>query len=225
MNSDLDVGTEKETRRWYSTTYTIATVIAIIAVCVGLVWGAFYLEDVKKGVNTRVVGEGQSQTFVVRMEKREKGASVVIHCSEDGFEDAFTKFKNHLGVDEPPFDIPGGPMVIALAHADLSEDLQKVKRAAVEILKRHSPQRIVLVAHSECLFYDSIGAWQNRLGKARERQYADLEQAVRVLREWFPQSSIEAYYAEKEGEELHFNRIIVPFQVKQKQSRLEEGKE
>lgn len=186
-----------------------AWVILVGGALAALIYMALLLEDTKKGVTTKSVEEGADPRFAVEFHERE-GDAAFVQCSEDHFGDAFAKFRNHLDVDGPPVSIPGGPMVIALAEGELPDNLKPAQRAAIEILKRHSPSRIVLVGHTECLLYDTIAAWHDNLDEVTKRQVEDLDRAARVLHEWFPKAKIEVYYASKEGGRLIFNPITIP---------------
>lgn len=192
--------------KWYA---QAAWVILVFGVLAAMIYTAFFLEDAKKGVTTRSVEEGADPRFAVEFHERE-GDTVFVQCSEEHFGDAFAKFRDHLDVDGPPVSIPGGPLVIALAETEIPENLKPAQRAAIEILKRHSPSRIILVAHTECLLYDTIAAWNDHLDEVTKRQIEDLDRATRVLREWFPKATVEAYYASKEGGQLVFNPIRIP---------------
>jgi len=89
----------------------------------------------------------------------------------------------------------------------VAEELQPAKRAAIEYLKRHAPRRVILVAHSECLLYDTIAAWQDDLDAVKRRQHEHLVAARDAIRKWFPTTEVELYYADKDGNRLTFYRM------------------
>jgi len=189
---------------WSWQKLTLATLIFAV-VAAGSIWIAWELEEAKKPVRTRVVGEDESGGFVVEIKEQEH-YDLIVHCDEEMFQDAFEKFTDHAEVesDYPPLRVPGGPMVIAMADLELPEDLQPAKRAAIEYLKRHAPRRVVLVAHSECLLYDTIAAWHNDLDEVKRRQHEHLVQARAAIKRWFPDTEVELYYADRNGNLLTF---------------------
>jgi len=174
-------------------------------VTTAVIWIAWELEEARKPVRTQVVGENEEGNFVVELEEKES-FDLIVHCDEEKFEDAFEKFTDHVEVESPypPLRVPGGPMVIAMADLELPEDLQPAKRAAVEYLKRHAPRRVILVAHSECLLYDTIAAWQDNLDEVKQRQHEHLVKARNAIRNLFPQTEVELYYADRTGDRLTF---------------------
>ena len=182
--------------------------VLLLAAGSGLLWVVWNLEEDMKPVRTTVVGENESGEFVVELTESET-YDLIVHCDEEKFQDAFTKFTDHAKVesDYPPLRVPGGPMVIALADLELPEHLQPARRAAVEFIKRHAPRRVVLVAHSECLIYDSIAAWQDDLERVKRHQHEHLVAARRAIERWFPGAEVELYYADKHGKRLTFYRM------------------
>jgi hypothetical protein len=182
--------------------------LLIAGVTAGAIWIAWELEERKKPVRTRVVGETEQGEFVVELEEQES-FDLIVHCDEERFEEAFEEFTEHVDVESPypPLRVPGGPMVIAMADLELPEDLQPAKRAAVEYLRRHAPRRVILVAHGECLLYDTIAAWQDDLDAVKRRQHEHLVAARDVIRNWFPATEVELYYADKVGNRMTFYRM------------------
>ena len=193
--------------QWNWRTLVLLTVL-ISLITAGVIWLAWELEESKKPVRTRVVGETEAGEFVVEM-KEQESFDLIVHCDEARFEDAFEEFAEHTQIESPypPLRVPGGPMVIALADLELPEDLQPAKRAAIEYLKRHAPRRVVLVAHSECLLYDTIAAWQDDLDAVKRRQHEHLVAARDAIQKWFPTTEVELFYADKDGNRLTFYRM------------------
>jgi hypothetical protein len=175
------------------------------AVTGAAIWIAWELEEGKKPVRTEVVGETDEGHFVVEM-KEQESFDLIVHCDEEKFQEAFEEFTDHVDVESPypPLRVPGGPMVIALADLELPEKLQPAKRAAVEYVKRHAPRRVILVAHSECLLYDTIAAWQDDLDAVKTRQHEHLIASRNVIKQWFPDAEVELFYADRSGDRLTF---------------------
>ena len=193
--------------QWNWRTLVLLTLLVALFTA-GIIWIAWELEEGKKPVRTRVVGETNPGEFVVEMEEQES-FDLIVHCDEERFEDPFEEFTEHVDLESPypPLKVPGGPMVIALADLELPEELQPAKRAAIEYLKRHAPRRVILVAHSECLLYDTIAAWHDDLDAVKRRQHEDLIAAGDAIKKWFPNTEVELYYADKDGNRLTFYRM------------------
>ena len=183
-----------------------AIVLLVCAVSGGLIYGAWWLEEYSKQIRTVVVEQPDGHIFAVEMDEKE-GGTVFIQCDEEEFEEAFAKFRRFLNVDDAPLSIPGGPMGVAHIPAEVPSDLEPAKRALVEVLKRHSPKRVVLLAHSDCLLYDTVAAWNNQLDAVKERQSEDLKRAVRTLKQWLPKSEVQVYYARRENNQLRFMQV------------------
>lgn len=183
-------------------------ILGCLAVAFGLIYGAWALEESSKAIRTVVIEQPDNHLFAVKIDEGE-GETILVQCNEDRFEEAFQHFGRFLGVKETPLNLIGGPLVLAHLPSEVPDKLKPVKRVAVEFLKRHSPRRIILVAHSECLAYDTIAAWQNRLTEVQNRQREDMKLAVAVLKSWFPKSEIQAYYANKEGQTLRFDPVTI----------------
>jgi hypothetical protein len=182
-------------------------VLLVVAASAALLYAAWAVEESREPVRTVVVQNPQGDdTFVVELQERE-GEDLIIQCSEDRFQDAFKHFARFLGIDREPLDGPGGAMLLARFPDGAPESLQAPKRALVELLKRHSPRRVVLVAHSECLYYDVIGAWKDDLDGVKARQEQDLREARDLIASWYPKARIETYYAMKTGSRLAFNPL------------------
>jgi len=187
---------------------TLLIVLGGLALLGAMIYGAWALEESSKTIKTVVIEQPGNHLFVVQMDEGE-GETVLIECNEDRFEEAFGHFAKFLGVKSTPLNVIGGPMIVAHLPAEAPEKLKPVKRVAVEFLKRHSPRRIILLAHSECLAYDTIAAWENRLDEVQNRQLADVRRSVAVLRSWFPKSEIQVYYAKKQGNTVAFDQVPV----------------
>jgi len=192
---------------WSWSKLAIVTLLFTV-VAVGLVWIAWELEEAKKPVRTTVLDPTEQGEFVVELREKES-YDLIVHCDEQRFQEAFEKFTDHAQVESkyPPLRVPGGPMVIALADLELPEDLQPVKRSAIEYLKRHAPRRVVLVAHSDCLLYDTIAAWQDDLDEVKHRQHEHLIAAREAIERWFPETEVELYYADRSGNRLTFYKM------------------
>jgi hypothetical protein len=185
----------------------VAAVVLVLGASAALLYAAWALEESREAVRTVVVQSPEGDdTFVVELQERE-GEDLIVHCSEDRFQDAFRHFARFLGIEREPLDGPGGAMLLARLPDGSPESLQAPKRALVQLLKQRSPRRVVLVAHSECLYYDVIGAWKDDLEGVKARQESDLREARALIESWFPDARVETYYALKQESRLAFNPL------------------
>lgn len=188
------------------TLITIAVIVALTLSGMAL-YLAWEIEESSNPVRTVIVEDLEEKgVFTVEIREQE-GQDFIVYCDEERFQEAFSMFADHVGVETEPLRVPGGPMVLAFADVTVPENFQPAYRTLVQMLKRHAPSRVVLVSHSECLLYDSIAAWQNNLAAVRDRQQQDLIAAQKALRAWLPRTEVEVYYADKRGTQLKFLRI------------------
>lgn len=173
-----------------------------------VLWTAWRLDEMERPTRAPAPadGAGRGDFFVVEV-KEEPRPVIVIECEEGVQADANARFREFLGISSPPLAIPGGPMLLARLPEELSEEQGPVARSAVEVLKRWSPRKVVLVAHSECLLYDVAGAWEGQPGLVPVAQAADLQRAAKHLRAWLPRTEVEAYFARKDGARIRFNPV------------------
>lgn len=181
--------------------------LVVVVISALLLYAAWALEEAKKSVRTVVIkNPSGNDLFVVELQEKQEG-DILIQCNEERFQDAFGHFRKFLGVDTEPVAVPGGAMLLALPPTEVPEDLQPAKRVLVEVLKRHSPRRVILIAHSECLLYDVLAAWQDRLDEVKGRQETDLRRATDTIKTWFPNTEVDVFYAQKDGDKLLFNPL------------------
>lgn len=179
----------------------LALVVAVLIAAGALLTVAWLVESRK----TEDVQKPETVFTYTVPEREDVHRDILIHCSEDEAAEsskAFAKWEHLEGI---PLEFPGGPLAIAkLAAIPMGGEVLPAQRSAVEILKRYSPKRIILVAHSECLYYDTISAWQDELSDVEDRQQVDLRIARKVLREWFPKSEVRAIFAQRTGNTIRF---------------------
>lgn len=181
--------------------------LAAMALISLVLWGAWVLESSSSQESAE---RGNETEFAYKLlpETDDAHSDVLIGCNEDVVETPNAEFAKWKGLEGVPLALPGGPMTVArLNDVTVNGQFKPAQRAAVEVLKRHSPRRIVLVAHTMCLYYDTIAAWNNSLPQVRERQVKDMDVALRLLREWFPQAEISGYMAEEKNRTLFFRPV------------------
>jgi hypothetical protein len=166
-----------------------------LAVVTGL-WGIWVFESRSAAKDNPDTGEFSYQ---LTRKPGDGPADIIVMCPEDVMTDAGDAFAKWLKLEGMPLKAPGGVMLIAhLNDVTLDTSLKPLQRALVEVLKRYSPRRIVLVAHTYCIYYDTVAAWNDNLASVRQRQIADMRASINVLREWFPRAEISAYLAEED---------------------------
>lgn len=187
------------------TTRRVLIGIAVLIIAASLIGGAWVLEG---GKIPGFKQSGKSGEFVAELPPR-VGIDLVLQCDEEFVQEAYKRFREeHLGILTDPIAVPGGVKALAAVQGELPKELEPVKRAIVEALKRHAPRRVVLIAHSECLLYDVIAAWQNQGDQVRSRQEADLLAASNLIKTLFPNTKVEMYYAQKDGDRLRFKPLF-----------------
>ncbi|GEM_PF-4887537 len=188
------------------TTRRVLIGIMVLAAVTLLIGGAWVLEG---GKIPGLKQSGKSGEFVAELPPR-VGIDLVLQCDEEFFQAAYQRFRReHLGIETDPIAVPGGVKVLTALEGELPKQLEPFKRAVVEALKRQSPRRVVLTAHSQCLIYDVIAAWQNKPDEVTARQTDDLRKARDIIRSWFPDTKVEIYYAEKQGDSLRFRPLLM----------------
>lgn len=180
--------------------------VVVLALAALLIIGAWVIEG--GTIISRPSAKATGGDFVADLPPR-VGVDLVLQCDEEFFQEAYQRFrKEYLGIETDPIAVPGGVKALTAIEGDLPKELASVKRAVVETLKRHAPRRVVLTAHSQCLIYDVIAAWQDKGNEVKARQMDDLQKARDVIRSWFPDTKVEIYYAQKEGDKLRFMPIL-----------------
>ena len=167
-----------------------------LAVVTGL-WGIWVFESRSAGKDNPDTGEFSYQ---LTRKPTDGPADVIVMCDEDVMSEAGGAFAKWMKLEGLPLKAPGGVMLIArLNDVTLDSSLKPLQRALVEVLKRYSPRRVVLVAHTYCIYYDTLAAWNDNLANVRQRQIADMRASINVLREWFPRAEISGYLAEEDA--------------------------
>ena len=168
---------------------------------------AWQLDDGMQLVQISVLEQSEEEgRLVIQMEER-LGEDFIVLCPEERFQEAFAELRSFVNVSTEPLHFPGGPMVLSFADFEVPESLESARSVLQNFLQRFSPGRIVLVSHSECLYYESLAIFGNNLYGVRERQIRDLEKARTAILQWLPNTEVELYYADKDGERLTFTRL------------------
>jgi hypothetical protein len=133
------------------------------------------------------------------------GGAIVVHCSDPRYQPHFQDFiRNGLGVQHYALlAAPGG-----VHHLTLTEYLPKFSWAGRRWVKfladLVAPDRIILIGHDDCRWYKET-AFLHLHGGSDEAQHADLRRVRAELRERFPRSAVECWFARLEGAEARFD--------------------
>ncbi|MCS6861368.1 MAG: hypothetical protein NZT92_13715 [Abditibacteriales bacterium] len=135
---------------------------------------------------------------------KEFADTLVLYCADGRFvrqcEDFLTNGLKVATCDH--FVVPGGAGWLVLDALTLHA-YDAAREHIGFLVQAHALQRAVLIAHEDCGFY------RHRFPHATadelfQAQIKDLRQAATTLRGWFPQLTVEMYYARVEGERVEF---------------------
>jgi len=122
---------------------------------------------------------------------------LAIYCSDGRFTNAVEALARASGYPRvDTLTLPGGPALLCLAAANLSE-VDTMGRAARFLIEGHQTRHVLLVAHQGCGYY------RKRYprfpdAKIEEHQREHLALASKTLARQFPELFIERYYARVE---------------------------
>ena len=172
----------------------------------GLLWGAWLLDSPKEEV---VFTESGNFIYKIEQNGENTPADIMLTCSEDVMKSSSEAFARWLKLSGIPLYLPSGPMLIGkLDELNVPEELKPAKRSLVEVLKRHTPKHIVLIAHTNCIYYDTVAAWEDNLTKVKERQREDMLMAKNTLNQWLPKAKVSGYIAEEFDGRLEFRPVF-----------------
>jgi hypothetical protein len=126
--------------------------------------------------------------------------AVVVHCSDHRFQQGFREFLSEgLGLSSYALlAIPGGGHFSSMG--DLLPKFAKVGMQSLKFLVRRSgANRIVLIAHDDCLYFKEHLQYFFNERDLNEKQLANLRRARRVLLEWFPGARVELYFGDADS--------------------------
>ncbi len=122
---------------------------------------------------------------------------LVVHCSDHRFQAGIREFLDRglkLGENYDLLIIPGGPQCLTLV-----EYLPKFAWVGGKwfryLVENHELKRMILIAHQDCGWYESLPLHLHSSAKPRDRQVEDLRRAYRSLMKEFPEIRVELYYA------------------------------
>jgi hypothetical protein len=127
--------------------------------------------------------------------------AVAIHCSDHRFQTGFREFLiDGLKLDSYALlSVPGGGHFLSLELY-----MPKFTKANLQslsfLIKRTSARRIILIGHSDCLFFRDRAEFLFAEKEFDQKQTASLRAARNRLLERFPLSSVELYFARADAD-------------------------
>jgi hypothetical protein len=132
--------------------------------------------------------------------------ALAVYCSDGRFTQAVEELLQHLG--HPRLDtltMPGGPGLLNFWAGSLLE-ADQVERAARFLIRGHSIDHVVLLAHAGCGYYR-----QRHPGRpaadVKATQLDDMRVAARALRNARPSLDLALFYAVPEGGRVRFEPV------------------
>lgn len=132
--------------------------------------------------------------------------ALAIYCSDGRFTQAVEDLLHHLGHARlDTLTLPGGPGLLNFWAGSLLE-ADQVERAARFLIRGHSIDHVVLLAHAGCGYYR-----QRHPGRPADEvkasQLADIRVAARALRGARPGLAVAMYYASPAGDRVRFDLV------------------
>jgi hypothetical protein len=120
--------------------------------------------------------------------------ALAVYCSDGRFTRAVEELLDGLGHTRiDTLTMPGGPALLDLSSA-MPSDRDAVGRAVRFLIRGHSLQKVVLVAHEGCGYYRARHPTRPA-EEIRGLQLADLKAAATILRLEHPSLVVSAYLA------------------------------
>lgn len=141
----------------------------------------------------------------------EKSDSVVLHCSDPRFQDAFRRF-----VDEElelkayhSLVIPGASQLLMFSSS-LPKFSTALLRPLKFVIKENSLKRIFVIMHEDCVWYHRfVPNFFSIVGSVRDQQIRDMVATKRLLQEEFPGVEARLFYASVTPEQkVEFSEIL-----------------
>jgi len=132
--------------------------------------------------------------------------ALAVYCSDGRFTQAVEDLLHHLGHARlDTLTLPGGPGVLNLWAGSLLE-ADQMERAARFLIRGHSIDHVVLLAHAGCGYYRQRFPGR-AVGETRKSQIEDLQVAGGALRSARPGIVIDLFYASVDGARVRFDPV------------------
>jgi hypothetical protein len=124
--------------------------------------------------------------------------AALVWCFDDRFTLAVTKFLKRNGVTRiDSIRVAGGPKALS------SVDDEAARTFVLEQLrlsrKLHATERVILIAHSDCLAWGGLARFQGDPRAESEHHQAALARAAAAVRSAIPEMTVECLFADFEG--------------------------
>lgn len=184
------------------------TLVLLSMFCAVVLWAAWYLDTSRSTKAAKRIESKETFVYELSKDERQEHRDVLVICDEESMDKPSDKFVEWLGLEGIPIRIPGGQLALAkLNDIGWSAELKPVQRTSIELLKRISPKRIVVVAHTKCIYYDAVAAWQDQASTVVEAESRDMLAAMNLLREWFPNAEVIGYVAYEDSSQVRFKSV------------------
>lgn len=124
--------------------------------------------------------------------------AALVWCFDDRFTLAVTKFLKRTGVTRiDSIRVAGGPKALA------SPDDEAARTFVLEQLRLsrrlHATERVILIAHSDCLAWGGLARFQGDVRAESEHHQAALARAAGVVRSAIPEMRVACLFVDFEG--------------------------
>jgi len=125
--------------------------------------------------------------------------AVVVVCFDHRFDRVLRKFLKRIGIVNPdPILVAGG--VKSLASPEREADRQFLIAQVEKSIRLHGKERVVLLLNSDCGAYGGLHKMFNGDEASEvDHRRAELRPAHAILKEVFPQVSVECYFVDFAG--------------------------
>ncbi len=124
--------------------------------------------------------------------------AALVWCFDDRFTLAVTKYLKRSGVARADsIRVAGGPKALASPDDDPGRAfvLEQLRLSR----KLHATERVILIAHSDCLAWGGLARFQGDARAESEHHRAALARAAGVVRSAIPEMSVECLFVDFEG--------------------------
>jgi carbonic anhydrase len=124
--------------------------------------------------------------------------AAVLCCFDERIRRAVNKFLQRRGILHPDMIvIAGGAKTLASPRNDFERDfiLEQIRLSA----KLHNATRVLVMSHSDCATYGGLAAFNGDAAAEAAHHKEELRRAVVLLKEKFPQLTVEPYFIKFDG--------------------------
>lgn len=129
--------------------------------------------------------------------RTERSDTLVIHCSDSRFQEAFNLFLREE-LDLQIYDsliVPGASQLLTFSNS-LPKFFDALARPMQFLIKAHELKRVVLIMHEDCAWYHGFVTKFARLkSDMKEHQKHDMLVAKQIIQNEFPHVEVNMFYA------------------------------